>query len=230
MRLVSCCKLGIILFCGLIYTSFAVAETQENFSKANQLLFFDDHLATIQKPITLQYRFEKKGSLEKGFIDQIGLVVQKLNADGSKRIKVNYFTGDRQRHIPEFGGTTGNPLLTVFLQRDTQEMARLTEGHWRHFQKQIKLALENSAQITEIEVQIAGKPTPANKIVIYPYRDDSMKERFEEYADKQYVFTLIKNLPGTLYEIRTVVPTSKDSPLVEESLTYVETASNLQDI
>ena len=225
MRLASYCKPGIILFCGLIYTSFVIAETQENFSKANQLLFFDDHMSTVEKPATLQYRFEKAGSLEEGFTDQIDLVILKLNADGSKSIKVNYFSGDRQQHIPEMNRTTGNPLLTVFLQRDTREMARLTKGHWRHFQKQIKLALENSAQVTEVEVKVAGKSMQASKIVIYPYRDDSMIERFGEYADKQYVFTLIKNLPGTLYEIHTIVPTAKESPLLEESLTYIENSS-----
>ncbi len=225
MRLASYCKPGIILFCGLIYKSFVIAETQENFSKANQLLFFNDHMSTVEKPATLHYRFEKKGSLEEGFTDQIDLVILKLNADGSKSIKVNYFSGDRQQHIPEMDRTTGNPLLTVFLQRDTREMARLTEGHWRHFQKQIKLALENSAQVTEVEVKVAGKSMQASKIVIYPYRDDSMIERFGEYADKQYVFTLIKNLPGTLYEIRSIVPTAKESPLLEESLTYVENLS-----
>lgn len=213
---------GISLLFGLVLASSVLAETRADFSEANQLLFFSDHLRNIEKPITLRYRFEKKGSLEEGFTDQVDVQIQELHENGSKRVRIKYFTGARQRHIPAIDGATGNPLLTVFLQRDVREMARLTGGHWRHFQKQIKLALEETAQVTAAEIKLAGRQLSARNIVIHPYRDDPMVERFQEYRGKYYVFTLIEALPGEVYEIRAVTPSAEGNPLVEESLTYIE--------
>lgn len=217
---------NIIFLLGLVLSSIAVAEMATDFSKANQLLFFKDHLGNIQKPTILQYRFEKTGSLETGFTDKIDIHVQELHENGSKKVRVQYFTGERQRSIPDNDGATGNPLLTLFLQRNVREMARLTGGHWRHFQKQIKLALENTAQVTATEVTLAGRKLPARTIIIHPYRNDPMGKRFQEYIETYYSFTLVDTLPGTFYEMRAVTPTTSGKPLIEESLTYLKASTD----
>ena len=77
--------------------------------------------------------------------DDIVVRLTGTTADSARNAEVSYFTGPRERYVPPFNGVRGNPILSVFLQRDVNEMARQTGGPVRHFQKQIKLALENKA-------------------------------------------------------------------------------------
>ena len=62
-----------------------------------------------------------------------------------------------------------------------------------------------------------------------PYANDPRKKRYGKFADKRYEFILSDKIPGTFYQIRTVVNdnTNPDSePLIEETLTLrqVETS------
>jgi hypothetical protein len=54
-----------------------------------------------------------------------------------------------------------------------------------------------------------------------PHRND-----FQKFADKTYEFILSDDVPGALYQIRTIIKNSTDpdkGPLVEEILTLIET-------
>ena len=210
------------LYLLLILFSFSIlnADTGNDFSPANNLLFFSDHLKTIKEPKSLNYQFEKKGSMEEGFTDNINIEIKESTEDKGKTVGITYFTGDRQRQVPDTENATGNPLIMLFLQRDVREMARLTGGHWRHFQKQIKLALENSAEIKDVKLTIEGNSIQAKEITIHPYIEDPQAEKLKQFSKKYYVFTLIDQLPGMLYEIRTVLADDKEKTLLEESITF----------
>jgi len=213
-------KSSLYLLLTLFSFSILNADTENDFSAANNLLFFSDHLKAIKEEKSLNYQFEKKGSMEKGFTDNINIEIKESSEDKGKTIGITYFTGDRQRQVPDTENATGNPLIMLFLQRDVREMARLTGGHWRHFQKQIKLALENSSEIKDVKLTIEGKTLPAKEITIHPYIKDPQAEKFEQYTKKYYVFTLTDQLPGMLYEIRTVLTDDKEKTLLEESITF----------
>ena len=66
-----------------------------------------------------------------------------------------------------------------------------------------------------------------HQIRIAPYVNDPKRPLFEEYADKQYTIILSEEIPGSLYQIRTVVPGKTEDglemgePLIEETLTFV---------
>ena len=66
-----------------------------------------------------------------------------------------------------------------------------------------------------------GRNVAAERIRITPYIHDSRRSQFEQFEGKFYEFLLSDDVPGTLYQIHTLVPgpTDKDKPLIEETLT-----------
>jgi hypothetical protein len=106
-------------------------------------------------------------------------------------------------------------------------MDRLTGGSWRHFQKMIKLALENEAEVTEVKVPYRDQDRPGLKIKITPYLEDQLRVKFERFASRYYEFTLSSDIPGYVYQIRTVDPgndaedkkAANSDLLLEETLT-----------
>ena len=217
-------KISLYFLLGLFSFSTLNADTENDFSLANNLLFFSDHLKTIKEPKSLNYQFEKKGSMEEGFTDNINIEIKESTEDKGKTVGITYFTGDRQRQVPDTENATGNPLIMLFLQRDVREMARLTGGHWRHFQKQIKLALENNAEVKDVKLTREDETIQATEITIRPYIEDPQANKFKQYSKKYYVFTLTNQVPGMLYEIRTVLTDDKEKMLLEESITYKKTS------
>jgi len=224
----------LLLFFLLNFSYWDALAQDDQFSEANNLLFIHDHLTNVSEDTQLNYHFVKSGSIEPGFEDDIQLNLKPADKVEERGVSVQFFTGERNRWTPEFNGVRGNPLLTIYLQRDIHEMNRLTDGQWRHFQKRIKLALENDAKVEPVIVQFSGKEFQGKKITITPYLDDPYNKRFKKYAAKYYEFTLAEELPGMIYQINSVSPdmdsqstesSSEKSPLISESVTLTEISS-----
>ena len=197
------------------------------FSDAENTLWFSDHLKNIHKPMHLYYQFVKSGTYEEGFTDAVYLDIIKLNDDGTKNAVLDFFTADRKQYVSPDNVTniTGNPVLGIYLQGDVYEMNRLTEGNWHHFKKMIKIALRKSAKVEPVTFDYNGKKYTGQKISFKPYLDDPHRSDFEKFSGKEYEFIFSDDIPGSLYQIKTVVPGNKgdeDKPLLEEELTLVE--------
>ena len=209
-----------LLIVALIASWMNIRAQESQFSEANNLLFNRDHLGNISADSRLNYHFIKSGSLEPGFEDDIKMSFKPAASVEKRTVTVDFFSGERNRWVPDFNGARGNPLLTIFLQHDIHEMSRLTDGKWRYFQKRIKLAFENNSTIEPAVFEFSGKEYQGKKITIYPYKDDPNSSRFKDYVEKYYVFTLADNLPGTIYQIRTITPDAgKKSDLLIETVT-----------
>ncbi|OGT80934.1 MAG: hypothetical protein A3H91_14645 [Gammaproteobacteria bacterium RIFCSPLOWO2_02_FULL_61_13] len=199
---------------------------QYKFSEAESGLWLADHLQNISKPTRLKYEFVRSGTYEEGFADVVLVDIKKLNDDGSKNADMQFFTGERAQPFSPDTVTEirGNPVLGVYMRGDVYDMSRLTDGSWRYFQRRIKLALSESATVEPVEIAFAGKKVKALRIVITPFAKDPHRAQFEQFTGKRYEFTLSKEVPGTLYEIRSVVPgaSAADAPLLEERLTLTQ--------
>jgi hypothetical protein len=201
----------------------------ESFSEAETVLWLTDQLKNIAKPSRLQYEFKKVGTLEEGFTDSVQLDIVELLPDGMKKANVNFFTGARNHYVPPYESINGNPLLAIFLHGDVLEMNRLTDGGWRYFHRRIKFAFADGAQITPVEIEFDGRKIAGKQVRITPYVDDpqtELSEKFRKLKDKVYLVTVSDDIPGYLYEIRTVVPAPQDAgvgagPLIEEYLKLV---------
>lgn len=199
------------------------------FSEAENLLWLHEHLRNIDRPVRLYYAFNRSGSFEEGFSDSVYLDIVKINQDGTRDAVLDFFTASRKQAISPENVTNikGNPVMGVYMQGDIYEMNRLTEGHWRYFQKRIKIALRENAQVEKTEFDFNGKRCTGQKIVLMPYLNDPHKADFEKFANKRYEFILSDDVPGSLYQIRTVIPDGNDKegqkqPLIEETLTLTE--------
>ena len=203
----------------------AAAPQPQDFSAAETLLWFGDQLKQVTAPVILQYSFEKQGTLEAGFRDEVRFIIQKVKPDGMKAAALEFFTGERRFPIPPEDNTNTNPVLKVYLQGDIYEMNRLTDPEgkarerWRYFQRRIKFAFADAATIEEVKFEFAGKSYTGKKVTITPYVDDPRRAAFEKFADKVYTFTVSEELPGFLYEVRATVPGGKGAPpLIDETL------------
>ena len=197
------------------------------FSDAENLLWSTDHLKNINKPTRLYYEFVKSGTYEGGFTDAVYLDIVKLNDDGTKNAVLDFFTAERKQKVTPDNVTniTGNPVLGIYMQGDVYEMNRLTEGNWRHFQKMIKIALRKSAKVEPVSFKFNGKEYKGEKVSFEPYENDPHKNDFRKFADKHYELIFSDAIPGSLYQIKTVVHNMDNSvkePLIEEVLTLRE--------
>lgn len=201
----------------------AVDPNTVKFSEAESRLWMSDHLHNIARPARLYYQFTRGGSLEEGFSDNVYLDVVQLNADGTKDTNVQFFSGERaQPSSPDnVTNVRGNPVLGVYMRGDVYDMNRLTQGSWRYFQRRIKAALSERAVIEAATITFNGRIVAAKRITITPYANDPHRVQIEQFVAKRYEFLLSEEIPGTIYQIHTVVPgaSEEDKPLLEETLT-----------
>lgn len=210
-----------------------VEKIPDNFqyTEAENQMWRTDHLANIKQPLSLYYEFVKSGTYEEGFTDSVYLNVLKINDDGTKDAMLDFFTGERKQAVSPANVThiVGNPVIGIYMQGDIYEMNRLTEGHWRHFQKQIKIALRNDAEVEPTTFNFNGKEYKGKKVYFSPYLKDPHRRDFKKFADKYYELIFSDEIPGSLYQITTIIPDkSKENaePLIEEKLTLMSVKTN----
>lgn len=208
---------------GSFSDSGAVDPDSLNFSPAESQLWLSNQLGNINRPARLFYQFKKSGSYEKGFSDSVFLDVLKINPDGTRDTDLKFFTGERQQAYGpnNVTGVRGNPILGIYMRGDVLDLNRLTEGNWRYFQRRIKLALAESAKIEPVDIEYGDKVLKGRRIVITPFVDDPRRSQFAQFAGKRYEFVLSDDIPGTVYEIHTIIPgeSGDTEPLIEERLT-----------
>lgn len=199
-------------------------------TEAETLLWQSDHLQGIDSTRTLSYRFRKDGTLEEGFADDVTLKITELHKDGSKSVDLQFFTGSRQVPVQarNVQRVRGNPVIGFYMQGDVQEMERLTGGNWRYFQRRLKLALAETANVVDVRVKYEGEEVDAKKVTMLPYNNDPSKGRYPPgFIDKEYEFIFSDQIPGQLYSIRTVVPSDdSNQALLEETLLIAGSEAN----
>lgn len=207
----------------------SVESENVKLSDAETLLWMTDQLRNVKVPTILKYHFKKQGSFEEGFEDNVVFQIKEIKADGRKAGVVNWFTGERNHYVPPYDDINGNPVLGIYLQGDVLEMNRITEGYWRYFHRLIKQAFADKAEIKTVPISFNGKTVQGKQVRITPYLKDPKtvgNPIFKKMENKEYLITVCDDIPGYLYEIRTVVPPPDDAkdksqPLIDESLVLV---------
>jgi hypothetical protein len=199
----------------------STAPAAPNYSRAEQLVFVDHHLANINASTALRYGFVKSGSLEPGFEDRVELDLQSSRGACCKT-SGRFLSAERRINVPDVDDAKANPVILFFLENDIRQMQRLTKGQAAHFRKRIRLALVDEATVREVQVSYNGRDVPAQEVVVSPYLNDPNRNRFERYATKRYTFVLAPAVPGGVYQLRTALPGAlpTDAPVLEEVLTF----------
>ena len=208
---------GLFLALGLLLPG--AARAANDFSAAEQAIFIENHLGKLKPPLTLQYRYRKTGTLEGAFDDKVDVILKARDDRSCCAASAQFLTGPRAMRQPEMDGVEGNPVVLYFLERDIHEMQRLTKGKANYFRKRIRMAIYQGATIRAVTLPYRGRPVEVQEISLSPYLDDPNRSRYEDLANKQYVFLLSKAVPGGIYGIRTRIDgKSADAPplIVEE--------------
>ena len=215
-RLVS----GASLTLALVALSCGTAWAANDFSAAEQALFLDNQLGKLRPPLTLSYSYRKTGSLEDAFTDKVDVAL-KAQPDGTCcAVSASFLTGARTMRQPDIEGAKGNPAVLYFLERDINEMQRLTQGKANYFRKRIRMAIYQGASIRNVTLTYRGRPVAVQEISIAPYLDDPNRTRYQKLANKQYVFMVSSAVPGGLYGIRSRIDgeTTTAPPLMVEEM------------
>jgi hypothetical protein len=181
------------------------AAAAEDYSRAERALFMSNHLANVQPPATLHYRYAKSGSMEEGFEDRITLKLTARADSSCCTANAEFLSGARRLALPEVESAVGNPVLLYFLERDIREMSRLTKGQSGYFRKRIRLAIYQAAEVRELTLPYRGTNVAARQITVTPYADDPLRERFAKLVGKRYIFVLSDAVPGGVYAVATQV-------------------------
>ncbi len=203
----------------------AAADDGADLSEANALLFESSHLRGLEAPAQLRYRLESSGSeQEEAFTDEVVLHVRPNPDAPNWHVEFDYLAGERERPVPPVSSATGNPVIKVFLQREVVEMERRTGGNWRYFQKAIKRALQDAANVERTRFDYRGQSVEGRRIRIAPYRDDPRRGQMGVYAQMRYVVVLSDAVPGRVYELTARVQSGDGSgePAFAETLRLVQ--------
>lgn len=217
--LVASCLLTVVLLgSGSVVAPAAAAG--EEISPAERRVFVDRHLDGLPAAATLHYDYRLREAGKSPVEDEVVLATQE-DAQRGRVAQVDYLHGERHLMLPEVEQASSNPLILYFLEADVRAMRRRLGGQENYFRRRIRLALVESAQLREVAITHDGKTMQATQVVIRPYANDEQRERFQGTAHKAYLFTLSPQVPGGVYELRTVVEDESGSgtPLLEETLT-----------
>jgi hypothetical protein len=210
-----------VLGASLVAVAAADAEDQPALSATQVALFESDHLHAIARPERLEYRFSRETAMKTGdWIDRVDLDVRP-RGDGLKDVWVDFLAGEHHVAFPPLIGFRGNPVLMHFLERDVDEMRRMTGGAATYFRNRIRRAFVDQASLRQIELPRDGGTAAATEITVAPFRDEARLAGFPGLSDKTYRFILSDAVPGTLYEIGAEIPGEvAQPPRLKETLTF----------
>lgn len=195
------------------------------FSELNNELFDKAHLKNILQPATLHYKYKKQSFIDGDREDTINVVVTNIRNTGRRDTHFDFFSGKYNRPYQDRNNQQGNGVFVLYLEFDIRELDRLTGGNWAYFQRKIRWALSKGVKKEEIELDYQGKKVKAQQYTIQPFINDPKNTRYSLYASKYYIFTLSEDIPGEIYQIRTIVPDGKtwqegDEVVTEEIVTF----------
>lgn len=214
------------LIAGLMTLFIGQASATTGFSEINNELFDKAHLKNVTVPGTLSYVYRKDSFLEGSREDTIDVDVTNIRNTGRADTHFRFFTGEHNRPYEDRPNQQGNGVFVLYLEYDISEMERLTSGDRRYFQRKIRWAFAEGADKQAVEIDYNGKKVPGYQYTIQPYLNDPQRSRFALYESKYYIFTLSEEIPGEIYQVRTIVPDGRtwredEQALIDKSVTFV---------
>jgi hypothetical protein len=211
-----------MILCGVVFTVCSPFGARgDTVSQAEQKTFLDDHLANVVHTESIEYKFRRSGSMDTPFEDRVVMSVRPGEGTKGKTVDTQYLSGEHRVELPRVEDARGNPVILYFLEADVREMHERTGGSANYFRKRIRLALAEAADIHPVKVDFEGRSIPGDEILIRPFHNDALREKFSKFEEKAYVLTLAEQVPGGVYSIRSEVPGAGDaSPALLEVLTF----------
>ena len=197
---------------------------KEEITKAETLLFLDNHLSEIKSSTQFSYNIQSVGKLAKEASDIINVLLEYDKKMISAYAELA--SGKSVKYLSIVKYPQNNPIILYFLERDILEMQRLTKGQPNYFRKRIRTALAEGPRIKKINRMFKGKNISALTFTIKPYATDPLRNspgraKYKKYSKKTYTFVLSREVPGHLLEITTNIPSkNKKKILLKETVSF----------
>ena len=193
-------------------------------SEAERLLFMQPHLANIEPPRTLRYRYheEEKGQARD---DEVTMQFER-GATGCCHVHGSYLSGARAIALPDIEQASANPVLLYFLEQQVRQLQQRSGGNGAHFRRRIRASLVDQARLGTATVRWGGRELQARTVRVTPFVDDPYRARFERDADTEYSFVLSDAVPGGVYQMRAVRSGAEPA---SQTLTLAEPAERPTD-
>ena len=199
----------------------AEATSPDAVAAALRILFETPYLSELPVPGTVTYGFRREAEDASGFEDRVTLRLLEDQGEGRRRVAFDFLNGRQRMPFAPKDGVRGNPLVMLFLQRDVVWMGRTFGGNHHYFRIRVLDALRHDVKSQRITRELDGEPTAMTLLTIAPYVGDVERARFAAQEHKRYEFTLSPDVPGGIYQIRSVVPGGANGrPAIEETMTF----------
>ena len=202
----------------------------KEFSNINNDLFDSPHMKSIKKAGKLNYQFTSNHG-DTNIKDTARIDITNIRDNLRTDQKYFFFTEKNNKPFSSRTNMLGNGIFMLFLEWDIHDLERNTEGSWRHFQRRIRWAMAKNPTKKEVEIDFQGKKIKGFQYTIQPYTDDKNSARYGDYLNKYYIFILSSEIPGTIYQIRTITAKTKtwkegDKVVAEAHLTFTDFIAN----
>jgi len=188
----------------------APAADPSQFSEAERQLFVRPHLAGLDPPTRLYYRYERTGTLQPQVTDQATLTLT-AQEGGRREAAVDFLTDERRLALPKIDYVEQNPIILHFFEREVRQMKELTGGAINFYRNRIRKALAGDAIVKQTQFSFQGRMVDGVEIRIDPYVDDPARSRFEKFANRFYVMVLSTEIPGEVYQLKAQLPEASGS-------------------
>lgn len=212
----------------MLCTAAAWASGAADISSAEKLVFLDPHLKSAHPPAVLHYTLEETAPGAPIRREDLNLAL-KARPDGTCCATTPLTAQDNSfGPLPPVEDATANPVILYFLEREVRQMQTLTGGQTNYFRRLIRLALAQSAKVSDLTITYAGHPYPAHEVQVTPYVDDPRRAQYAALAGKTYVFDLSPEMPGGVYQLRATVPGAApgDAAVQESVLTFADASAD----
>ena len=182
------------------------ASQASDISQAEHLLFLLPHLANVNPPRTLRYRYVRDGAPGGRFEDRVTLVLEAGTDAACCSVHGEYLSGAQRLSLPDISNARANPVLLYFLEHQVRQLQQRTGGTQNHFRSMTRRALANAPAPVPGTLRWRGADVPSRTVRVAPYLDDPYRERFAADARTEYSFVVSEAVPGMLYELRAAIP------------------------
>lgn len=183
------------------------------------LLFATPHLAEVEAGSTLNYTVDAiRTDGETGDVSTAGgdirLVASAVDDPDRRTIAAKLVRNGRSRELDAFRGVAGNPILVIFLEQITQDLARATGGSKSYLRNRLRDGMEKGL----IE-ETAGATT---RLTMRPLDQDPNAAALGPYTTLEIAFELDSDLPGMFRELSAKAG-PEEAPVFLEEVIYAPT-------
>lgn len=221
-------KLFLLFICVVmtVFISYTSANDDEiPYSEAQEMMFNRPHLSNIKQPVELVYNFKQAGTHEgtQEFTDSVSARVKKTHDDGTRDLSFDFLSGERKKIYPDLDGFRGNPMLMLFLEWDVTKMEN-TPGALRsenYFRNKMRVGFWKYCKVEDVKVEHDDKQYTGKRITMQPFGNNKADRQLASiFADKEYEFIFVDEIPGEIYQISTKVLSKENESIETTQMTF----------